>query len=198
MRPAPALSSFRGALLALLAAAAAGACSGGDKAGSGDGPIGETGECLSSQQYFAEKVWVPVLSKVCMKCHSSDGLAAQKNADLILVPSGYPGFMEANLQLMSNLARTEFDDVSVLLRKPLGEMNHGGADVLAPDSEEYAALQEFVRRVKTGEECRASASEAKYDDVVMLDPQATLRKASLNLLGQLPTPQQIEALAALG
>lgn len=181
-----------------LVAAAAGACSNGENPGSDDAPTGQSGECLSSQQYFAEKVWVPVLSKVCMKCHSSDGLAAQKNADLILVPSGYPGFMEANLQLMSNLARTEFDDVSVLLRKPLGEMNHGGAEVLAADSEEYAALQEFVRRVKTGEQCAASASEAKYDDVVMLDPQATLRKASLNLLGQLPTPQQIEALAAVG
>src|SRR5687767_6760874 len=185
MRPAPALSSFRGALLALLAAAAAGACSGGDKPGSDDGPIGATGECLSSQQYFAEKVWVPVLSKVCMKCHSPDGLAAQKNADLILLPSGYPGFMESNLQLMSNLARTEFDDVSILLRKPIGEMNHGGEVVLAQDSTEFAALQEFVRRVKSGDDCPAAASDAKYDDVVMLDPLATLRKASLSLLGQL-------------
>ncbi len=198
MRPAPALSSFRGALLALLAAAAAGACSGGDKPGSDDGPIGATGECLSSQQYFAEKVWVPVLSKVCMKCHSPDGLAAQKNADLILLPSGYPGFMESNLQLMSNLARTEFDDISILLRKPIGEMNHGGEAVLAQDSAEFAALEEFVRRVKSGDDCPAAASEAKYDDVVMLDPQATLRKASLNLLGQLPPPEQIQALQAAG
>jgi hypothetical protein len=198
MRPAPALSSFRGALLALLAAAAAGACSGGDKPASGDGPIGQAGECLSSQQYFAEKVWVPVLSKVCMKCHSPDGLAAQKNADLILLPSGYPGFMESNLQLMSNLARTEFDDISILLRKPIGEMNHGGEVVLARDSAEFEALQEFVRRVKSGDDCPASASEAKYDDVVMLDPVATLRKASLNLLGQLPPPEQIQALQAAG
>lgn len=181
-----------------LVAATAGACSSGDQADSGDGPTQASGECLSSQQYFAEKVWVPVLSKVCMKCHSSDGLAAQKNADLILLPTGYPGFMESNLQLMSNLARTEFDDVSVLLRKPLGEMNHGGANVLTQDSEEYAALQEFVRRVKTGDQCAAAASEAKYDDVILLDPAGTLRKASLNLLGQLPTPQQVEALAAAG
>ena len=74
MRQAPALGSISVLWLALLTAAG---CSGGGKPASGEGPTG-AGECLSSQQYFAEKVWVPVLSKVCMKCHSPDGLAAQK------------------------------------------------------------------------------------------------------------------------
>jgi hypothetical protein len=197
MRQAPAQGSFSVFLLALLAAATS-ACSGGDKPENADGPTGSSGECLSSQQYFAEKVWVPVLSKVCMKCHSPDGLAAQKNADLILLPTGYPGFMDANLQIMSSLARTEFDDVSVLLRKPIGEMNHGGAAVLVADGPEYAALQEFVRRVKSGDTCQVAATAHTYEDVVMLDPPGTLRKASLNLLGQLPTPEQLQALDAGG
>jgi hypothetical protein len=175
--------------------AAASACSSSDKADKGKpGELGATGECLSSQQYFAEKVWIPVLSKVCMKCHSPDGLAAQKNADFLLLPSGYPGFMDANLEMMSTLARTEFDDVSILQRKPLGEMNHGGAAVLTEDSPEYATLQEFVRRVKAGDSCQVAPTNHTFEDVVMLDPPATLRKASLNLLGQLPTAEQLQAL----
>jgi len=197
MRQAPALGSWRVVLVALVAAAAGG-CSGGDKAGKGDPSLGETGECLSSQQYFAEKVWIPVLSRVCMKCHSPDGLAAQKNADFLLVPTGYPGFMDNNLAMMSSLARTEFDDVSVLLRKPLGEMNHGGAAVLTADSPEYATLQEFVKRVKSGDTCQVAATNHTFEDVVLLDPPATLRKASLNLLGQLPTTEQLQALQTGG
>lgn len=194
MRHAPALGSFRVALVALLAAATA-ACSSGKKNEASDtGSTAQTGECLSSQQYFAEKVWIPVLSKVCMKCHSPDGLAAQKNADLLLLPSGYPGFMDSNLAIMSSLARTEFDDVSVLLRKPIGEMNHGGAAVLSKDSPEYAALEEFVRRVKQGDSCQVAPTAHTFEDVQMLDPPGTLRKASLNLLGQLPAPEQLQAL----
>ena len=138
-------------------AAAAGGCSGGDKPKGGGPNLGETGECLSSQQYFAEKVWIPVVSKACMKCHSPDGLAAQKNADFLLVPSGYPGFMDNNLAMMSTLARTEFDDVSVLLRKPLGEMNHGGAAVLTEDSPEYAALLSKASDVAGKVDMRARA-----------------------------------------
>lgn len=196
MRQAPALGSFGVVLVALVAAA--GACSGGDQASKGDPGLGANGECLSSQQYFAEKVWIPVLSRVCMKCHSPDGLAAQKNADFLLVPSGYPGFMDANLTMMSTLARTEFDDVSVLLRKPLGEMNHGGAAVLTAQSPEYAALTEFVRRVKAGDSCQVAPTNHSFEDVVMLDPPATLRKASLNLLGKLPAPEQLQALQTGG
>ncbi len=181
-----------------LVAAAAGGCSG-DKAAKGDSDgLGATGECLSSQQYFAEKLWVPVLSRVCVKCHSPDGLAAQKNADFLLLPSGYPGFMDSNLAMLSSLARTEFDDVSVLLRKPLGEMNHGGAAVLTADSPEYAALQEFVRRAKAGDTCQVAPTNHTFEDVVLLDPPATLRKASLNLLGQLPTAEQLQALQVGG
>jgi Protein of unknown function (DUF1588) len=183
--------------LALLAALTSG-CGAGDEGKNAQGPSGTSGECLSSQQYFAEKVWVPVLSKVCMKCHSPDGLAAQKSSDLILLPTGYPGFMDANLQIMSSLSRTEFDDVSVLLRKPIGEMNHGGGAVLGAESAEYSALQEFVKRVKSGDTCQVAATAHTYEDVVMLDPAATLRKASLSLLGQLPTSQQLEGLSAGG
>jgi hypothetical protein len=193
----------RGSILALRAAvltvaAALTACSGSDPTAAGEPDIGQTGECLSSQQFFAEKLWVPVLSKTCVKCHSGDGLAAQKNADLILLPTGYPGFMDSNLAIMSTLARTEFDDTSVLLRKPLGEMNHGGAAVLKADSAEYAALQEFVRRVKAGDTCQVAPTTHSFDDVVLLDAAGTLRKASLNLLGRLPPPEQLQALQAGG
>lgn len=190
--------AFPLAIAALLASALS-ACSQGDEARvPSNAEPDQSAECLSSQQYFAEKVWIPVLSKVCMKCHSAEGLAGQKNADLILLPTGYPGFMDSNLAIMSNLARTEFDHTSVLLRKPLGEMNHGGAAVLKEDSSEYAALREFVRRVKAGDSCQVAATAHTFEDVILLDAAATLRKASLSLLGQLPTPEQLQALQSGG
>lgn len=162
------------------------------------GGTGNTGQCLSSREYFAQKVWAPVMSKHCMKCHSPDGVAVEEGASLVLLPSSYPGFLDANLESVKQLALTEYDGDSVLVRKPLGELDHGGGQVIEPGSSEHKALVEFVKNLPQTEQCAGGSSAMSFDDVAQLDGLQTLRKASITLLGRLPTPAEIDAVVTKG
>ena len=117
---------------------AGGAAPGCYKAGGADeddpGSVNEA--CLSNRDYFAQKVWAPVMSKICLKCHGPDGIATDANAKLTLLPGAYPGFLDANLKSVTEVAKTEYDGKSVLLRKPLGEMDHGGKEQITEGSPE--------------------------------------------------------------
>jgi hypothetical protein len=159
---------------------------------------------MSTRAYFAEKVWAPVMGKVCIKCHSPEGEATQNNAKLLLLPPGYPGFLDENLKTVKEVIKIEYEGKSELLRKPIGEMNHGGGVQITADSPEYAALTELVTRVQSGvEECPDTTNVTSFPDVLQLGPLGTLRKASLHLLGRLPNTAEIQGIldggeAALG
>lgn len=174
-------------------AATAPGCSGGEdgQGGGGDG-------CLSNRAYFAQKVWPQVMGKVCVECHSPDGVATEENAKLQLLPSAYPGFLDANYDSAVNMVKVEYDGKSTLLRKPLGELDHGGGVQISSDSAEYAVLAEFVKRVNSGESCGDGVSVASFDDVELLDAVATYRKAALHLTGKLPSVEEYDRLFAEG
>lgn len=190
------------AVKALIGAASVAAMAGfGCSSDSGDGGgsgTGTNGQCLTERDYFAKKVWAPVMAKVCIKCHSPDGVATEENAKLLLLPPSYPGFMDANLDSARLIAKTEFEGKSELLRKPLGEMDHGGGKVIEEGSAEYKALQGFVEKLAAADNCTGAASVADFGDVTFLDPLETLRKASLQLVGRLPTPAEVQALLDQG
>lgn len=190
-------------LSAALVLAAVG-CSGEEEPGAGagdggadDGP-GASGDCVPPRAFFAERVWAPVMSRTCINCHSPDGVATANNAKLQLLPSAYPGFLDANFESASLMARFAFDGESVLLQKPLGRIDHGGGVQLEEDSDEYAALAEFVDLVTAGEECAEPPVAASFSDVVMLDAEATFRKASLHLAGRLPSGEEAARLREEG
>jgi hypothetical protein len=146
---------------------------------------------LPKRERLAREAWPNVFGKVCIECHSPDGLAAQQNAELRLMPSTYPGFLDANLKNLEHMAKLEYDGKSVLLRKPLGEMGHGGGAVLKASDPAYAELQRFVESLGSkdcGED--ASADEAATE---LLDERASLRRASVILAGRLPTPEEAAA-----
>lgn len=164
----------------------------------GAGGTGTTGQCLSSREYFAEKLWAPVLNKVCVKCHAPDGVATEEGSELLLLPSAYPGFLDANLESVVALANTEVDGQSKLLQKPLGGLKHGGGKQLEPDSAEYKALEQFVKTLPALEKCVGQGSAMSFDDVAQLDALKTLRKATLELAGRLPNPAEIQAVVAGG
>src|SRR5690606_12835327 len=92
--------------------------------------------------------------------------------------------------------KTSYDGQSVLLRKPLGEMQHGGGPVLQEDSAEYGLLKTLVGRLSEEEKCADSPIVAAYDDVELLSPRETWRKVTLNLAGRLPKSSEYEALDA--
>lgn len=164
--------------------------------GSSSGP----GACVSNRDYFDQEVWAPVLSRYCVRCHAPGGLAAEKNAKLILLPPSYPNFMDLNLANVSLVAKLSFTSESVLLLKPLGKMGHGGARVLPEGSQEYEALKTLVGKLNGGAGCQATSPLTALNEAQLLDPGATLRKASLQLTGKLPDPNTTQALqlSALG
>ena len=151
-------------------------------------------DCVSTRDYFAQEVWAPVFDRVCIACHSPEGVATAQNAQLQLLPSAYPGFLDANFEVASLMARYAFDGKSVLLRKPLGEMEHGGGPQLEPDSDEYAALERFVELLESDEACDRAPAAASFGDVELLSAPATFRKASIQLALRVPTRQEHDRL----
>src|SRR5678816_660718 len=91
--------------IGVIALAAAGAsaygCSGTD---------GQTGECVSELQFFAERVWGPIMSQKCLPCHNPTGLA--KDTKMVLHGASEAGFLNTNLEIVKNVASFEKDGVS--------------------------------------------------------------------------------------
>ncbi len=184
--------------------------SGGEDSPSGeDGPSGSDGSqepgevpgaagddgCLSNREFLATQAWPQVLGSVCLSCHGPGGIAANQSAAFQLQPSAYPGFLDVNLEQVSSNAHIESNNVSVVLLKPLGELSHGGGAVLAPDSEQYAILEELVERVNEPDPCgETGANVATFEDVELLSPQDTFRKAALSLVGRLPKSAEKSAI----
>lgn len=156
------------------------------------------GGCISTRTFFEHKVWTPLMDKVCINCHAPDGIAVEMNAEFRLLPSSYPGFLDANLENVRHMARFEVDGKPVLLQKPIGMLDHGGGMQVDKDSDEYAALVELVARLGEKETCVEPPSSASFDDVVMLDAAQTFRKATLQLAGRLPTADESMRLTAEG
>ncbi|MEZ4226952.1 MAG: hypothetical protein R3B13_38780 [Polyangiaceae bacterium] len=178
-------------LCAVLSSAAAFAgCS--SESDDGGGSTGTTSQCLNERDYFAKKIQAGVFATTCQKCHAPGGQADEEGAEFTLLPSSYPGFIDANLAAAKQFAKTEFDGKSVLVRKPIGELDHGGGKALDPDSGEYKALSEFITRVKAGDFCEGGSTVKGFDDVVLHDTLTTFRRASLQLVGRLPNAQEID------
>jgi len=171
-------------LVALFAASTA-ACG-----GKGD-EEGKTAQCLDNRQYFEEKVWQPVLGSVCVKCHAPEGQASERNAKFLILPSSYPGFLEANYEALAEAAKIEYEGRSQILQKPLGKMNHGGGALFAEGSPEWNALAEFIKRNKSPVTCSGGKVDA-LANVQLADAEMTVRKAAIHLVGRLPTAAELE------
>ncbi len=94
---------------------------------------------------------------------------------------------------------------SRLLLKIVGKLDHGGRDVLKPDSTGYRILAEFTRRVTTPEPTELPSSIAApkndkpfFEGVTMLDNRRLLRRVTLSLAGRLPTSAELAALDEQG
>jgi hypothetical protein len=153
------------------------ACNGGDS---------EDGVCLDDRTFFQQKVWNIVKEANCMGCHNAGGDA--KDTKFILQPETVTGFIDANMTIMRDVAAFEKDGVSVLLLKPTNTVPHDGGGLISKDSPEYEVLAEMVDRFRTPVTCgEATQVQEHFDGVVLMTPEETLRKATVNLVGRLPT-----------
>lgn len=181
-------SAVGGALLA-----AAGALS-----GAGCTSSSSEADCTATRTYFEQSVWSPFMSTTCGKCHTPDGVAVvTSHAKFVIQPSSYPGFIDTNLATLKEVSKIQYEGKSELLLKPLGQMSHGGGAVLEESSDEYKALVELVTRLGEEDSC-AEPVKATIASLELLDPSATLRKASLAMAGRLPTKAEDEAVTKGG
>ncbi|MCA9681827.1 MAG: DUF1588 domain-containing protein [Myxococcales bacterium] len=158
---------------------------------------GEEEECVSLEQYFKEQIWSPVLSQKCITCHNPQGAA--KDTQFVLQSSDWTGYLEANLATVERMAKLEYEGEPWLIVKPTTTVEHEGGLQLERGSAEYDAFVELVDRINNPVECEDKPiGDAYFADVELLDEVETLRKASLNLAGRLPTPEEEASVIAGG
>lgn len=150
--------------------------------------------CQTDRDFFLQKLWPGTLASVCMACHQPGGSANEQGARFEILPASYPGFADANIANLSEMAKIQYDGVSQLLLKPTAQVAHGGGAVLQDGSDQALALAEFVARVEAGDngQCEQQPADSAFSDVILLSPERTLRKAALHLIGRLPTAAELD------
>src|SRR5881227_1349029 len=101
--------------------------------------------------YFVKEVWPKVGAALCLQCHKKGGDAEESNL-ILQDPRKVQGHAQEealrhNRDAFARLARVREGDRSRLLMKIAGELEHGGNEVLKPDSKGYLIVAEYVRRV---------------------------------------------------
>jgi hypothetical protein len=157
---------------------------------------------------FEDEVWAKVGARKCLTCHRKGG-DAEDSAFVLIDPRKSHGAardesMRRNRAAFARMAGVKEKGQSRMLLKVAGELDHGGADVLEPDSAGYRILVDFVRRVNGPAAGKTPAALADpkatpfLQGVVMLDDRRQLRRVTLSLAGRLPTDAEFAAVAKDG
>lgn len=156
--------------------------------------------------YFEDEVWVKVGAPKCLTCHAAGG-DAEESRFILQDPRKAEGIARDaatrhNRDAFAQMAAVKEDDKPRMLLKAIGQLDHGGEDVLMADSPGYGVLAEFIRRVNeprsrgTGEAPETTADPNAppfFEGVVMLDDRRLLRRVTLSLAGRLPTEAEFAA-----
>ncbi|MCL2179279.1 MAG: DUF1588 domain-containing protein [Proteobacteria bacterium] len=166
-----------------------------------------TSFCKTQRQHFHQKAWGPLLVKTCQGCHNTSGLASlDAHSRFVLLPEAYPNAAQANLSLISSLAKEQVSGSSYLLSKVSGKIPHGGGNIYPEGSEGYVQLQNFIAQLDAPllpssggppPSCEnvSPTMDERLNAARTLDAQATFRKAAINISGRLPTPEENMRLA---
>jgi hypothetical protein len=156
--------------------------------------------------YFEGEVWAKVGDQKCLTCHRKGGEAEDSKFVLInprkLTGADRDEAMRHNRAAFARIAAAREKDKSRMLLKAVGELDHGGSDVLQADSAEYRILADFVTRVSGTGKAPAVAADPKappyFQGVTMLDDRRLLRRVTLSLAGRLPTEAESAAVGKDG
>lgn len=151
--------------------------------------------CVSDEAFFQE-LSLSVLETDCSNCHNPQGAA--QGTDFVLAAPGETDALRRNYEMMRELAALERDGESILLIKPTGGLAHQGGPRFERGSETFRRFEELVRRFDEPVVCEATDGASVLDKVTVLGPIETLRKAKLQLVGELPTPDEIALVEADG
>src|SRR5262245_26069516 len=105
----------------------------------------------ATDNYFEVEVWAKVGVRRCLTCHRKGG-DAEDSKFVLIDPRKSQGAARAeamrhNRTAFARMAAAKEHDKSRMLLKVVGDLDHGGSDVLRPDSAGYRILTDFVRRV---------------------------------------------------
>ncbi|MBN9520377.1 hypothetical protein J0H58_17920, partial [bacterium] len=158
--------------------------------------------------YFTDEVWAKVALPKCLTCHKAGGDAEESKLVLRDPQKEQGAARDAatrhNRDALARMAAAKEKDQSRLLLKVVGQLDHGGEDVLPADSAGYRVLQGFVKRVNTPTTNPADltkidpAAPPFFAGVVMLDDKRLLRRVTLSLAGRLPTAAEVAAVGKDG
>ncbi len=172
-------------------------------------PYGAAGCAAAVDAFFVDEVWAKVGASTCLTCHKAGG-DAEKSKFVLLDPKRVQGkaqdeALRHNRDAFARMAVLQDKDQPRLLLKVVGGLDHGGADILKPNSTGYRILASFVRRVnapQAGPAADLTAVDPKvppfFDGIAMLDNRQLLRRVTLSLAGRLPTDPEIAAVATGG
>jgi len=146
---------------------------------------------VPNDRFFLREVWAPAVKSSCYGCHNPQGSAATSN--FVLHNSGWGNYLDANREMMNELAQTTRDGQSILLLKPMAKVSHGGGQVIEEGDDVYNRLKAFVDRSGNAPPCTQADDSDFYEGVQMLDDQQTIRKATLSLAGRLPTDEELQS-----
>ncbi len=143
-------------------------------------------DCVDDKDYFKTEVW-PIMQEDCIACHSTGGQAG--STSFILQPQEQTGFIDANFATTQEVASLERDGTSYLLLKPTEGMSHEGGLRFEEGSDRFDAFSKLIKRFDNPTSCGDSDAQVDkhFAKVELITPEQTLRKASLNLAGRLPT-----------
>lgn len=162
----------------------------------------------AADSWFADEVWARVGSLECIKCHKQGGDAEETR--LVLREPGLAQgqalkkLMQFNRDAFVRVARLKTDGRPILLAKVTGGLDHGGQEVLKPDSTGYRILEQFVRVIDAPASAPITRSLADpnrppfFEGIVMLDDRRLLRRSTLSLAGRLPTDAELAQVTSDG
>jgi hypothetical protein len=149
---------------------------------------------MTGEDFFSHLTWPEVVVK-CTQCHVAGGASGQTR--LVLKAPSEPGAVMQNFAIFGTAAGNLVQQGdSLLLLKPSAQVTHGGGQVIKPDSMEYGVLKHMLALYRTPISCDGTTPpppvsvpppRAIAEGTVLMDPVQTLRKATLQLAGRLPT-----------
>lgn len=148
-------------------------------------------------------VWAKVAQRSCVRCHHRQGEA--KESDFLLEPS-YDGLYDPetlarNQEVMRSIASRTSGQESILLKKVVGGLEHGGGQVVKPDSTEFRILESFVLQSispnhghQADPTLELNEKTSFFDGINMLSESRLLRRITLSLVGRLPLTEESKAI----
>lgn len=152
---------------------------------------------------FGAEVWAKVGERTCVRCHCLHGDAQE--SEFILERMDHSdndvAILARNHDVFKTMAAKLASGQSVLLQKVVGSLDHGGGQVLKPESTGFKILERFVKQTlspvdeSTAKTATDPCNPAEFfDGVTMLTPSRLLRRVTLSLAGRLPSMEEVKAI----